>query len=114
MRVPHRLGRGIRDARGGGAQSLYKLGKKKGFELVNCEKNGATVFFVDKKYYARFGIADNSPARLYRPPQFGLEQGGRAPNGRGWPPVEKGPWAQRFNKPLERTNVRIPKKWVER
>src|SRR6185503_9685253 len=76
------------DYYGASLQSLYELGKRKGYELIYCERNGATAFFVDGKYYRRFGLADNSPAHLYRPPQFGLTSGGRAPNGRGHPPWE--------------------------
>lgn len=70
---------------GASIQSLYELGKKKGYELIYCEKRGVNLFFVDKPYFERFGIKDNSPEKLYRLPQFGLESGGRAPNGRGHP-----------------------------
>ena len=89
-----------------GIQSLYELAKKKGYELVYCEKAGVNLFFVDKKYYKKFGIKDNSPAKLYNPPQYGLKRGGRAPNGRGWPPYEsfrvkdKGQIIQPYNRDL--------------
>ena len=77
---------------GASIQSLYDLGKKKGYELVYCTKNGVNLFFVDAKYYDRFGIEDNSPKALYRAPEYGYETGGRAPNGRGWLKAEtKGP-----------------------
>jgi len=50
---------------GASLQSMYELGKRKGYELVYVEKQGANAFFVDRKYYPRFGLKDNSPARLY-------------------------------------------------
>jgi len=51
---------------GASIQSLYELGKKKGYELVHCESHGANLFFVDSKYYSLFGMRDNTPERLYR------------------------------------------------
>jgi hypothetical protein len=68
---------------GASIQSFYELGKKKGYELVYCESAAINLFFVDKKYYHRFGIKDNSPAKLYRPPRHG--RSGRLFNKRGWP-----------------------------
>ena len=42
--------------------SLAKLGRAKGYELVCVTRlNG---IFVDRQYFPRFGIADNSPAAL--------------------------------------------------
>jgi hypothetical protein len=80
------------DYYGASVQSLYELGKAKGYEMLYCVQAGINCFFVDRPYFARFGIEDNSPASLYRPPSFGYEKGGRAPNGRGWPPAHtKGP-----------------------
>ncbi len=76
---------------GASIQSLYDLGKKKGYELVYANQAGNNLFFVDAKYYERFGLEDNSPKRFYRPPAFGLESGGRAPNGRGLPKWESRP-----------------------
>ncbi|NOZ86185.1 MAG: hypothetical protein GXP49_07945 [Deltaproteobacteria bacterium] len=55
---------------GASLQSLYELGKKKGYKLVYMEKRGINAFFVDKKYYDRFNIKDNSPARLYHPHNY--------------------------------------------
>ncbi|HRY30666.1 MAG TPA: hypothetical protein P5079_11600 [Elusimicrobiota bacterium] len=52
---------------GASIQSLYELGKAKGYELVHCTSRGSNLFFVDKKYFERFKLADNSPAKLYRP-----------------------------------------------
>ena len=109
------------DYYGASIQSLYELGKKKGYELIYVEKNGVNLFFVDKKYYGLFGLTDNSPARMYRPPQYGLKSGGRAPNGRGWPPFETykpkdifGRIFQKYDNDLVWKNVRIRKKVVER
>lgn len=52
---------------GASLQSLYELGKSKGYELVGTNSLGVNAFFVDRSYYPRFGIKDNSPARLYHP-----------------------------------------------
>lgn len=42
--------------------SLVELGKEKGYELVSANLNNA--FFVDKKYFAKFNISNNSVAEL--------------------------------------------------
>lgn len=52
---------------GASLQSYYELGKEKGYELIYVESGGVNAFFVDKKYYRRFGLTDNSPLRLYHP-----------------------------------------------
>jgi len=106
---------------GASIQSLYDLGKEKGYELIYVEKNGVNLFFVDRKYYNLFGLTDNSPATLYRLPLYGLTSGGRAPNGRGHPPFEtyrpktrnifKRFFPRRY---LPVKNIRIEKKIVER
>lgn len=54
------------DIYGASLQSLYELGKKKGYELLYMTKNGVNAFFVEKKYFARFGIRDNRPSVIYR------------------------------------------------
>jgi hypothetical protein len=74
------------DYYGASIQSMYELGKKKGYELIYCDLNGVNLFFVDSRYFPLFEIEDNSPEALYNPPQFGVKDGGRAPNGRGWHP----------------------------
>lgn len=74
---------------GASIQSYYELGKRKGYELIYCNKIGTNLFFVDQKYYKRFGIRDNSPENLYNPPGYGVESGSRAPNGRGFLPFEQ-------------------------
>ena len=55
---------------GASIQSYYELAKKKGYELVYAESRGINLFFVDKKYFNRFGIKDNSPAKIYRPHHY--------------------------------------------
>jgi len=95
------------DYHGASIQSLYELAKKKGYELVYGNQAGNNLFFVDRQYYARFGLKDNSPERFYRPPSFGVEKGGRAPNGRGSPRFETRP-------ELVWKKLVIPKKIVER
>jgi hypothetical protein len=52
---------------GASIQSLYELGKRKGYELVAVNERGINLFFVDARYYGRFAIKDNSPQRLFRP-----------------------------------------------
>ena len=104
------------DYYGASIQSLYLLGKKKGYELVYCDSKGVNLFFVDKKYFHLFDIPDNSPTALYNPPQFGLVTGGRAPNGRGWPQWES--FTQKkwfgsykpYDKPLTWESVSVDKK----
>jgi hypothetical protein len=95
------------DYHGASIQSYYELAKKKGYELVYGNQAGNNLFFVDRQYYDRFGLEDNSPERFYRPPDFGVEEGGRAPNGRGLPRFEALP-------NLRWKNLVIPKKIVER
>jgi len=48
---------------GASLQSLYELGKRKGYELVYT--NGINAIFVDGKFFPGFGIRDNSPVALY-------------------------------------------------
>lgn len=56
---------------GASIQSFYELGKKKGYELVAVNSRGVNLFFVDAKYFPRFGIEDNSPAAFFRPYNLG-------------------------------------------
>jgi hypothetical protein len=104
------------DYYGASIQAFCELGRKKGYELVHVESSGANLFFVDRRYFGRFGIRDNSPARMYRPPRYGLTCGGRAPNGRGWPPYETfrlAPFGFKpFDRPLHVGTVQIPKVMV--
>jgi len=62
---------------GASLQSLYNLAKKKGYELVYHTSEGVNAFFVDAKYFDRFGIEDNSPTTLFNRP--GESFGERAP-----------------------------------
>lgn len=103
---------------GASIQSFYELGKKKGYDLIYCTQGGLNLFFVDHQYFKRFGIRDNSPMKLYRPPLYGLHQGGRAPNGKGHPPwesyevVQDGKVIKPYNKDLTWEKISIPKKFV--
>ncbi|MGI9592310.1 MAG: FkbM family methyltransferase [Myxococcota bacterium] len=55
------------DYHGASAQTWYNLARKKGYELVYHVSGGNNLFFVRKEYFRRFGIDDNSPAKIYRP-----------------------------------------------
>ncbi len=50
---------------GSSLRSLVELGAKKGYELVSVLRSNA--FFVEKRAFADFGIADNSAAALAPP-----------------------------------------------
>jgi hypothetical protein len=52
---------------GASIQSLYALGQRKGYELVYAERSGTTLYFVDRRYFSRFGIVNNDPVGLYVP-----------------------------------------------
>ncbi|MCG6920671.1 MAG: hypothetical protein LJF15_06265 [Acidobacteria bacterium] len=52
---------------GASIQSLFALGQKKGYELVYADRSGTSLYFVDRRYYPRFGLADNDPATLFVP-----------------------------------------------
>jgi hypothetical protein len=57
------------DYHGASAQTWYNLAKRKGYELVYHSSRGNNLFFVREEYYRRFGIEDNSPAKIYTPVQ---------------------------------------------
>lgn len=76
------------DFYGASLQSLYDLGKEKGYELVHCTGAGNNAIFVDGKYYDRFKIEDNSPERLYQPPDYGIAGAGVGPGKLGHPSSE--------------------------
>jgi hypothetical protein len=108
------------DYHGASIQSLYELGKKKGYELVHATRAGLNLFFVDKKYFASLGIKDNSPAALYRLPVSPNESGapGRAPNKLGFPNCDyeteiDGKKVKPFGGDLIWKEIRIPKRFVE-
>jgi hypothetical protein len=83
--------------------SMIKLGKKKGYEPV-YNTGGFNLFFVDRKYYARFGIKDNSPEALYKKWRQDANKFNRHPEGRGEVP---------FSKPyLEWGPTKIKKKFI--
>jgi hypothetical protein len=78
---------------GASIQSLYELGKRKGYELVAVNERGINLFFVDGRYYKRFRIKDNSPLRLFRPYNYNRPLGPQdlhtimAEDGRALPPA---------------------------
>ena len=88
---------------GASRQSMVNLGKKKGYELVYCNV-GLNAFFVDAKYFQRFGIEDNSAEALFvdaipRRPGADLQ-------GRPGYPFKKG------NEYLDFGHVKIKKKFI--
>ena len=78
---------------GASLQSMYNLAKKKGYELVHQMKMGPNTIWVDKQYYAAFGIEDNSPIAMYRPytrlTKDVKEELTWGRNGVPWPPGRK-------------------------
>ena len=52
---------------GASMQSLYALGQRKGYELVYADRSGTSLYFVDRKFFPRFGIGNNDPLLLYVP-----------------------------------------------
>jgi hypothetical protein len=76
---------------GASLQSLYELGRKKGYELVYHNRFGNNAFFVDRPYFERFGIDDNSPEKLFREPSpFVVHVLDRSPQGRDGVPFAPG------------------------
>ena len=55
---------------GASLESLYHLGKQKGYELICCDRQGNNAFFVAQSLYGRFGLASNAPQVLYRPAMY--------------------------------------------
>jgi hypothetical protein len=115
---------------GASIQSLYELGKKKGYELVYADSLCRNLFFVDAPYFERFGLEDNSPMRLYQPPTaadyFGFYAGkpvfgaGRGPGKAGHPAwdlfevEEDGKRVKPFDKDLTWEKINIKKRFVPR
>jgi len=62
---------------GASLASLHHLGKAKGYELVCCDDMGNNAFFVRQDLYPLLGIADNSPALLFRPAMYKLRYVGQ-------------------------------------
>jgi hypothetical protein len=52
-------------------------------------KDGGNIFFVDKQHYPRFGIADNSPAALWREPPEWVKKFDSFPQGRNGVPFDE-------------------------
>ncbi len=92
---------------GASMQSLCDLGKRKGYELVAVNERGINLFFVDARYYERFGIKDNSPERLFRPYNYNRPLGPQdlhqimSEDGRALPPAAD----------IVLDEVRIPKRF---
>ena len=84
---------------------MVDLGKKKGYEPIYCSF-GLNVFFVDARYYERFGIEDNSATALWTEPHPFVRQFDRSPEGRPGHPFSEG------NEYIEVGDVRIKKKFV--
>ncbi len=57
---------------GASLESLYHLGKAKGYELVCCDDMGNNAFFVRADLYPALGIADSRPSVLFRPAMYKL------------------------------------------
>jgi hypothetical protein len=55
---------------GASLESLYWLGKDKGYELIACDRQGNNAFFVERTLFPRFGIDDNRPVVLFRPAMY--------------------------------------------
>jgi hypothetical protein len=55
---------------GASLESLYWLGKQKGYELICCDSSGNNAFFVERSLYERFRLEDNRPQVLYRPAMY--------------------------------------------
>ena len=91
------------DYAGASIESMIKLGKKKGYEPI-YNTGGFNLFFVDRPYYPRFGIKDNSAAALYKKWQSRADQWNRDPEGRGEVPFE--------NPYLDVGRIKIPKKFI--
>lgn len=62
---------------GASLASLHQLGRTKGYELVCCDDMGNNAFFVRQDLYPLLGIADNSPAALFRPAMYKLRYVGQ-------------------------------------
>jgi len=94
---------------GASIQSLYELGRRKGYELVYADRSGTTLYFVDRRYFQRFGIVNNAPVKLFVPRKgFPLITAGTLwrfvkPDGRPW---------ENEGAELVRENVRIPRTFV--
>jgi hypothetical protein len=84
------------DYYGASIQSLYELGRSKGYELLHCEGRGVNLFFVEARFFPRFDIRDNDPLALYRPPDYGMAGYGRGPNGRGHPRMSREAFQRRL------------------
>ncbi len=88
---------------GASIESMIRLGKKKGYEPI-YNTGGFNLFFVDREYYPRFGIKDNSASALYKKWRPKADQWNRDPQGRGDVPFE--------NPYLDGGHFQFPKKFI--
>jgi hypothetical protein len=95
-----------KDYQGASIQSYYELGKRKGYELIYQMKDGGNVFFVDEKYYPRFGIRDNSPTKIFRPPADWVKAFDTSPQGRNGVPFNED------NRYLTWKDLKIEKRFI--
>ena len=100
---------------GASLQSMYESGRQKGYELIYVERRGLNAFFVDRQYFERFGIADNSPAKLYRPHNYSYsippEQLDKYIDPEGF--IRPGNPAGYFSdKPIQWNAMTVRKRWV--
>lgn len=57
---------------GASLESLYHLGKAKGYELVCCDDMGNNAFFVRQDLYPLLGDMDTRPSVVFRPAMYKL------------------------------------------
>jgi hypothetical protein len=82
---------------GASIESFNDLAKSKGYELVYVMPEGANLFFVDKKYFADFGIEDNSPEALWQKRPMPERELTAYPDGKDSIPISA---------------FKIPKQWI--
>lgn len=74
---------------GASIQSLYELGRRKGYEMLYQMTAGPNLLFVAEEYFPAFGVRDNSPAAIYRRPPpiaFARKEWKWGRDGVPWPP----------------------------
>lgn len=55
---------------GASLESLFHLGKAKGYELLCCDRQGNNAFFIEESSFPVFEIEDNRPEVLFRPAMY--------------------------------------------
>lgn len=64
---------------GASLESLTKLGKEKGYELIGCADSGSLAGFIVEEEYHKISIPDNSAGAIWLPPTYGVEADGGHP-----------------------------------